>query len=200
MAKREFLVKLSVDEESYEKATGGKIGIGDYLEEAMKKISDMGIKMENWMITDADDELQMQRYANYLIDWAFANARKEEPTSPNRFYEWKEPCPMPDREVLYFPREDLEKLNNLMQAEEVDYGKHGIKPYSTVIRWSVAFLDEYEMDIMVCSYQDGTPLGCQAVLFLNNKEVACTDIEERIDKNWTLSHNGRTFAVTLIEK
>lgn len=199
MAKREFLVKLSVDEDLYEKATDGKIGIGDYLEEVMEKVSDMGVKMENWMITDADDELQMQRYANYLIDWVFANARQEEPASPNRFYEWKDPRPTPNKGILYYPQEDLEELNNLMQAREVDYAKHGIKPYSTVIRWSVSFIGGYEMDVMVCSYQDGTPLGCQAVLFLNNDEVACTDIEMRIDKEWSLSHNGRIFTVALVK-
>ena len=199
--KRNFMVALSVDEEKYMKETDGNIGIGDYLESKMKSLAGDGISMQQWMITDDDDPLEMQRYINDIFEWAFAHSSDESPCSAPTFEEWKALHHNEDdvsnckkvKRVLRIPKKEIERYNRLMQADQVDYEANSISNYSTVRRWTVDFGNGLEMDLNVTSEEMGEPLWCQAVLFLNNFEVSCSEVQNNLNGVWKLYHDSTTF-------
>ena len=83
---------------------------------------------------------------------------------------------------------DKERLERLMNQIHVDYGKEGIIRFSTVKSWTAKcyneFGPEYEADLKVCSGDDGDPLWCECVLFLNGSEVACSEVESSLEQKW----------------
>lgn len=99
--------------------------------------------------------------------------------------------------TLSIPSEEVWKYNELMQADEVDYEENDIPRYGTVKSWTVDLGDGYEADIKVCSSNDGEPLWCEGVLFLNGCECCCTEVDNRLDGMYVLEHNGKTFIVTV---
>lgn len=79
------------------------------------------------------------------------------------------------RQILVRP-EILRAYEELMSCETLDYEKHDIQRYSTIKSWAVDFGEGYEADVKVCSSNDGDPLWCEAVLFKNGSEVACSEV------------------------
>lgn len=62
---------------------------GDYLEKEFGWLEQSGITLEQWLITDYDDEVRWARYINYLIDWALSYSSEEfDGMSPACYDEW----------------------------------------------------------------------------------------------------------------
>lgn len=100
--------------------------------------------------------------------------------------------------TLSIPKEDIDEYDRLMNVEELDYEKSDIPRYSTVESWSVNAGDGYEIDVKVSSGNDGDPLWCEAVLFLNSYEQACSGPECSLEGEWQLEANGTRFELNVI--
>lgn len=97
--------------------------------------------------------------------------------------------------TLYISDADITYYNNMIQSDEVDYEAYDIQPYSTVQSWTTNFGNGYEVDIKVCSSEDGEPLWAEGVLFLNGCEVTCTDVQYELDGVYEFEYNGDRFTV-----
>lgn len=98
---------------------------------------------------------------------------------------------------LTIPAAQIDEYNRLMSVDELDYDAHDIERYSTVDSWTVNAGDGYEIDVKVCSSNDGDPLWCEAVLFLNGCEQACSDVEDELDGEWQLEASGACFVLNV---
>lgn len=71
---RMVVTKMLIDEDrtyqSYEE-------IGEALESEMQRVAGSGIELEDWFISDEDDEVEFGRYINYVVQWAFKHAMDE---------------------------------------------------------------------------------------------------------------------------
>ena len=85
---RRFFTEIFVDENFNDKYD--EIGPGDFLESKMKPLAESGIKLENWLIADDDDDEPRARYINYLLEWCFEHAEQFDgpPESPLSFEQW----------------------------------------------------------------------------------------------------------------
>lgn len=99
--------------------------------------------------------------------------------------------------VLKIPAEQIDTYNRLMAAEKLDYEKNDIQRFSTVNSWTVNAGEGYEIDVKICSSNDGDPLWCEAVLFLNGCEQVCSDVEDQLDGEWNLEANDISFILTV---
>lgn len=86
---RKIAVIIDIDEEKAEKLMPGAAP-GEYIEKEFGRLEKRGISLDEWLITDHDDECEWARHINYLINWAFENSYSEnEDISPLKFAEWK---------------------------------------------------------------------------------------------------------------
>lgn len=96
---------------------------------------------------------------------------------------------------LFIPRDVAKKYNSLMSIDTLDYENNDIPRYSTIASWNVNCGDGYEVDLKVCSSDNGDPLWCEAVLFKDGSERSCTDIEEVLDGDWELCTDDIYFNI-----
>jgi hypothetical protein len=92
-------------------------------------------------------------------------------------------------ETLELPKSEIEKWNNYISKDFVDYDAEGFPELSTVWSKTVKFSDGFEIDLKVCtnSREDGD-LWSEAVLFdKNGSEYSCTDCCYGIDGDFELS-------------
>lgn len=94
---------------------------------------------------------------------------------------------------LAIPKSIINKYNNLMSVETLNYEQNDIPRYETIESWTVNFGNGYEADLKVCSSDYGDPLWCEAVLFKDGYERSCTDAEEMLDGDWDLNADGISF-------
>ena len=94
---------------------------------------------------------------------------------------------------LAIPKSIINKYNNLMSVETLNYEQNDIPRYETIESWTVNFGNGYEVDLKVCSSDYGNPLWCEAVLFKDGCERSCTDVEEVLDGDWYLNADGISF-------
>ena len=87
----------------------------------------------------------------------------------------------------------IHKYNSLMSVKSLDYEHNDMPRYETIASWTVDFGDGYEIDLKVCSSDDGDPLWCEAVLFKDGCERSCTDVEEVLNGDWNLNADGISF-------
>lgn len=99
--------------------------------------------------------------------------------------------------TLAISSEEIDKYNHLMMINELDYKKNDIPRYSTINSWTVDAGNGYEIDLKVCSSDDGDPFWCEAVLFLNGSELACSDVEAKLDGVWELETNENCFVLNV---
>lgn len=99
------------------------------------------------------------------------------------------------KKTLILTKETIDMYHALMQAKHVDYEKEKIAKYETVVAWGVAFDEGYDVDIKVCASNNGDPLWCEAVLFLNGSEVSCTDVADELVGTWELFDGEKVFQV-----
>lgn len=98
---------------------------------------------------------------------------------------------------LSIPANQIDEYNRMMSVDELDYEEHDIPRYSTINSWTVNAGNGYEIDVKVCSSIDGNPLWCEAVLFLDGCELACSDVESELDGEWQLETNGVNFVLNV---
>ena len=101
------------------------------------------------------------------------------------------------QQVFYIPKEDADKYNRWMQADQVDYEENDIPRYDVVTRWSVDLGGGYEVDIKVCSSNYDDPLWCEGVLFLHGSECGCTEVSYDLLGEYRFEHNGQQFIVVV---
>lgn len=92
-------------------------------------------------------------------------------------------------ETLELPKSEIEKWNNYISKDFVDYDAEGFAELSTVWSKTVKFSDGFEMDFKVCTNnrEDGD-LWSEVVLFdANGSEYSCTDCCYGIDGDFELS-------------
>lgn len=94
---------------------------------------------------------------------------------------------------LIIPETIINKYNNLMSVETLDYDQNNIPRYETIASWTANFGNGYEVDLKVCSSDNGDPLWCEAVLFKDGCERSCTDVEEVLNGDWDLNADGISF-------
>lgn len=99
--------------------------------------------------------------------------------------------------TLPLPTETVGEYNRLMQVKELDYKENNIPRYSTVDRWTVNAGDGYEIDVKVCSSNDGDPLWCEAVLFRYGCEETCTDVCDKLDEEYELETDDIRILLTV---
>lgn len=99
--------------------------------------------------------------------------------------------------TLYLPQETIDKYNKLMQVANgtLAYTEHQIPRYATIAKWTVDFGNGYEVDIKVCSSDDGDPLWCEGVLFLHGSELSCTDPSDNLNDQCWFWVKDETFIV-----
>lgn len=100
---------------------------------------------------------------------------------------------------LAIPAAQIDEYNHLMNVDELDYDEYDIDRYSTVDSWTVKAGDGYEIDVKVCSSDDGDPLWCEAVLSLDGYEQACSVGDGDLDGEWQLEANGVCFVLNVIK-
>lgn len=102
--------------------------------------------------------------------------------------------------TLTIDKETIDEYNSLMLADYLDYEKNSIPRFSTIKSWTINYGDGYEVDLKICSGNDGEPLWCEAVLFINGSEVECTDVYDSVDGDWMLydSNTNITFRLHVI--
>ena len=91
--------------------------------------------------------------------------------------------------TLELPKSEIEKWNNYISKDFVDYDAEGFAELSTVWSKTVKFSDGFEIDLKVCTNnrEDGD-LWSEAVLFdKNGSEYSCTDCCYGIDGDFELS-------------
>jgi|GEM_PF-1135404 len=93
MRKRAIFAVIELDEdvaeETSEEGGYGDEPPGEYLEREFGRLEQSGLRLDNWMITDEDDESRRARYVNYLIDWAMSHSSDEfEGMTPACYDEW----------------------------------------------------------------------------------------------------------------
>ena len=94
---------------------------------------------------------------------------------------------------LIIPKITINKYNNLMSVKTLDYEQNNIPRYGIIASWTVNFGDGYEVDLKLCSSDNGEPLWCEAVLFKDGCERNCTDVEEVLNGDWELNADGILF-------
>lgn len=100
--------------------------------------------------------------------------------------------------TLELTKSEIEKWNNYISKDFVDYAAEGFPELSTVWSRTVKFEDGFEIDIKVCTNnrEDGD-LWSEAVLFdKNGSEYACTEVCYGIDGEWELEwfdHDSNTM-------
>lgn len=86
MGRKVFAI-IDVDDD---KAIAEDKGTGEYLESEFGWLEQSGILLDEWLITDHDDECEWARYINYLIQWAFDNSHNsDDGVSPFSFEDWR---------------------------------------------------------------------------------------------------------------
>lgn len=62
--------------------------------------------------------------------------------------------------TLCIPKETVEEYNRLMRPDSgtLDYIENDIPRYATIAEWTVKLGNGFEVDIKVCSSNDGDPL------------------------------------------
>lgn len=106
------------------------------------------------------------------------------------------------RRELRIPADVAERYDKLMDPPggELDYDKNDIPRYACLERWTVRFDGSYEADVKVCSGDSSQkdPLWSEAVLFLDGRQVCCTDAGDQIAGEYELEHDGNRFVVDVI--
>lgn len=102
--------------------------------------------------------------------------------------------------ALAIPAEQIDKYNSLMSVDRLDYKENNIPRFAAVDSWTVNAGDGYEIDVKVCSSDDGDSLWCEAVLFLDGCEQDCSDVECKLDGEWELEANGICFKLAVVSK
>lgn len=91
-------------------------------------------------------------------------------------------------ETVVVPKETIDYWESLLQRDDIDYEKEGLKKYETAFCKTVTFANGYQMDIKVCTDtpEDGT-IWSEAVLFTpEGCEVACTEVSDGLLGEWEL--------------
>ena len=105
-----------------------------------------------------------------------------------------------ETKVLYISAEKVRRYKELMEARFVSLCEFGLAKYATIESWTVAYGHGYEVDLKVCSSNEGDPLWCEAVLFLHGVECSHTDIEGDLLGDWELSDgNEYNFVLRVME-
>lgn len=101
-------------------------------------------------------------------------------------------------EKLKIPESDVAEYQSLMD-EGFDYGERGVAKYATVKNWTVKFPDGLEMDVKVCSSNDGDPLWSEAVLFENGSERGCTEAQDELLGEYSVERpDGTVYTVEVV--
>lgn len=101
--------------------------------------------------------------------------------------------------TISIPAEQIDEYNYMMSVDELDYDENDIERYSTVDSWTINIGDGHEIDLKVCSSDDGDPLWCEAVLFLNGCEQVCSDVADELDGEWQLEADGVRYVLNVVK-
>lgn len=97
--------------------------------------------------------------------------------------------------VILIPKEDLDRYDRLLDADQIDYHEIGISRYSVVESWSADFGNGYTAQIKICSSDDDEPLWCEGVLFLDGNECCCTEPSYTLSGECWFDYNGNQFSI-----
>ena len=100
---------------------------------------------------------------------------------------------------LLIPQKLIKKYNSLMDVDFLDYQINDIPRYSLIDCWGIDCGGGYEVDLKVCSSDDGDPLWCEAVLFYKGSERACTEVYDNLCGDWGLYCDGISFCIHVDE-
>lgn len=142
--------------------------------------------------TDCESE-----YNTGLFDEFWYAVKSEDATKCAETAETIANLPAIEHMTLKIP--ELEKYNQLMSLTEPDYDEHNLKQYSVIASWTADFGEGIQVDVKVCTSENRTPLWCEAVLFNNGNEVACSEVMDELDRDWTFEYNGTVYVVTVTD-
>ena len=102
------------------------------------------------------------------------------------------------RKVLNLPQDAVRHYEHLMTLSAGHSALRELPRYATIDSWSVVFDAHYEMQIKICSSDCAYPLWCEAVLFKDGRQVACTDSESELSGEWILADGEDQFVVEVV--
>lgn len=101
------------------------------------------------------------------------------------------------QQTVKIPASVAEKYTALLEQDAVDYGENNFPRYALLCRWTANFGNGYEMDFKVCSSDENDPIWCEAVLFRNGSEIACSEVLDELIGTVELEADGQVFELTV---
>lgn len=98
---------------------------------------------------------------------------------------------------LYIPKDIIEKYDELLERDEINYEEEDIPRSSIVAFWTVDFGNGYVVRLNVCSADDDEPLWSEAVLFLNGVECCCTEPDYSLSGEYWFEYDGKKFTLAV---
>lgn len=105
---------------------------------------------------------------------------------------------MMDVQKIPVSKNKINRYERLMQTKHVDYETNQIPRYSTVESWTADFGGDIQMDIKICSSQDGDPLWCEGVLFRHGSECGCTEVFDTLDIEFRVDYEGEAYRARIV--
>lgn len=92
-------------------------------------------------------------------------------------------------------KEELKRLNDILDMEEIDFEKENIKEDAVLFEESVYFDEDKFALIQVCTGQHNAYVN--AVLFEKGQEVNCLDGEAGLDGEYLFNYNNTDYTVVI---
>lgn len=158
------------------------------LKALVKEGAKRGLKRYEMGWSDAD-KAWMVVYAHDLDE---AQSKFE-----NMDYELEEP----EFAEIEVPQAELDRWDELLDQETVDFEAEDLEEDSTVFSKTVKFENGYWAEVKVCTGQDGA-IWSEAVLFTaDGNEVSCTDPDVQLSGNWEMYDDDSTcYMIEVIGK